>query len=423
MPLNETANVFRISRLGWLGIALVVLAPWTVVLWMMTSAPASTPPAVAVDASRLGTITSDAGQKSGQLPIGPWGDLEYSTVMIEPPAEAIPVDDSIPQPPKWSFNGYTESKLTALWESAGLTAAQRQTLDDPAIRKMSSSGLVLQPRVEDVVDLSPAARAKIYTALAEFPENVPQCEPFRFRADSVDDWFEGTDLAPETIALTRSLLYQRNEIVLFSDHDIVLRGLASTAERIRFLKAVSRKPALLVQLRLKHGQETESLARYWGRGRRSKDIEPLLASLARRPDGGTLDLIHLLPRFARSLIYTFPLPSDNRDDENHDCHWTSLNFYNDPPDEQYSKIDLVKRTLESSYYPVAGEPMLGDIILMLRPGGVVIHSCVFIADDIVFTKNGPGYSVPWQIARLDYVVSFYGRGQELELRRYRRKDL
>lgn len=422
MPPAETANIFRISRLGWLGIALVVLAPWTVVLWMLRSGPAVTSPA-AVGTPQPSILTADGGQKSGRIATGPWGDLEYSTVMIEPPAEVIPVDDSMPQPPQWSFNGYTESKLTALWEAAGLTVAQRQALDDPAIRKMSPAGLVLQPRIEDVVTLSPAARARIYTALAEFPENVPQVEPFRFRADSVDDWFERSDLAPETIALTRSLLYQRNEIVLFSDHDIVLRGLTSTADRIRFLKAVSRKPALLVQLRIQHGQETESLARYWGRGRRSKDIEALLASLSRRPDGGTLDLIHLLPRFARSLVYTFPLPSDNRDDETHDCHWTSLNFYNDPPDERFSSIDVVKRTLEAGYYPVAGEPMLGDIILMLRPGGVVIHSCVFIADDIVFTKNGPGYSVPWQIARLDYVVSFYGRGQELELRRYRRKDL
>lgn len=343
--------------------------------------------------------------------------------MIEPPEAVIPAASSQPQTAAWQFTGYADARLQALWQAAGLPAAVRQTLNDPANRTVTDAAIVVRPSVEIVVQLSPAARSKIYTALAEFPENTAQSEPFRFRADAIDDWFVDSDLAPETITLTKQLLYERSGIAFFSDQDIVLSRLATAAERVRFLKALSRKAALLVQLKVERGANAEALAQYWGRGRRAKDLEPLIASLARRPDGDSLDVVHLLPRFARTLLYTYPTPSDNPGDAAHDCHWTSFNFYEDQPEERFTNINFVKETLEKNYYPVVGAPLLGDIILFVRPGNVVIHSCVFVADDIVFTKNGPGYSVPWMLTQLGNVVAFYGRGEEMELRRFRPKGL
>jgi len=423
MSSPDRLTVIRLSRLGWFGIGLVLLLPWGVVIWTLKPAKATaglTPNRKAQQ--EIPASASSSNSKSGRLGSGPWGVLEYSTIMIEPPEAVIPVGDSIAQPPLWTFKGYSDNALQALWQEAGLSPAQQRSLNDPAARRNDASAIVIKPRPEDVLGLSPTARGKIYSALAEFPENPAQRDPFRFRADSINDWFELSELPPETIALTQRLLYQNGSLMFFSDQDIVLPLIGTTAERVRFLKAVSRKSALLLQLRVEPGADAAALARYWGRGRRAKDLEPLLASLTRRPLGGSLDVVHLLPRFARSLLYTFPLPSDNPIDQSLDCHWTSFNFYQEEPDERFSDIAFVKQTLASNYYPVAGEPQLGDIILLLQPGGVVVHSCVFVADDIVFTKNGPGYSVPWLLARLGSVTEFYGRGHELEIRRYRSKD-
>jgi len=100
----------------------------------------------------------------------------------------------------------------------------------------------------------------------------------------------------------------------------------------------------------------------------------------------------------------------------------SLNFFKDVPDERFADIDIVKQTLLKDYYPVPGELTLGDILVLIRPDGVVVHSCVYIADNIVFTKNGPSFSVPWVLASLDAVVAFYSLGPPLEIRRYRLKD-
>src|SRR5581483_6685874 len=152
---------------------------------------------------------------------------------------------------------------------------------------------------------------------------------------------------------------------------------------------------------------------------RAKDARPLLASLAQQPEGGYLDIMHLLPPFSRTLLNSYPDPATNP--ATHDCHWTSFNFFEDEPDEHYSDIDVVKRTLLSDYYEVIGEPALGDVLMFVQPDGVVVHSCVHVADGIVFTKNGSSAFVPWTLSRLDSVVAAYSVGPHLEIRRYRLK--
>ena len=422
MPTTDRTSSLRISALGWIALSIVLLTPWVILLkFVRAEAPISAAPAAA--ARTTAAPASSTGPLEGELTPGPWGRLTFNTIMIEPPEAVIPVVSSEPRKQQWHFHGYTAAKLQVLWEEAGLSAAEQQELNAPGNRTISESGISVLPSTELILALRPTARGKIYTVLAEFPQNPAQHEPFRFRADSLDDWFVDSDLAPETIRLTKQLLYERSGIVFFSDQDLVLSRLTTPGERIRYLKALSRKPALIVQLNIAHGANAEALVQYWGRGRRTKDLEPLIASVARRPAGGSLDVIHLLPRFPRSMLDTYPMPGDVAAGDAYDCHWTSFNFYGDQPDQRFTDIDFVKQTITTDYYPVGGEPMLGDIILFVRPGNVVIHSCVFVADDIVFTKNGPGYSVPWMLSRLAQVVAFYGRGQEMELRRFRPKRL
>lgn len=417
MAASDRAPIIRLPLFGWCIVALVVLGPWGVLAWVLR--PAETPSPLPEKLAAI-KVTS-----TPPLPIkrGPWGQLESTRIMIEPPEEFIPTELGDLQP-CWVFRGYSDAKLDALWAEAGLTAEQRKSLADSARRdRPDPDTLVIRPDPELILGLSTAARAKIYVTLAEFPENGPQREPFRFRADMVDEWFAGSKVAPATITLTRQLLYPRHISVYFSDHQVVLDRLP-VSERTTYLKTLSRKSALLVKVRVQAEADVDELARYWGRGRRAKDVRPLLQSLLSQPGGGVIDLVHLLPHFPRGLLYTYPLPSERTKDGTHDCHWTSFNFYNDEPDERFTDIDFVKKKLFEDYYLVQGEPALGDIVMFLQPGGVVVHSCVYVADNIVFTKNGPSYAVPWLLSELNNVIAFYSLGsQPLEIRRYRPKGL
>ncbi len=51
----------------------------------------------------------------------------------------------------------------------------------------------------------------------------------------------------------------------------------------------------------------------------------------------------------------------------------------------------------------------GDLVLLLDNQNKVIHSAVYIADDIVFTKNGINFAQPWvMMHEKDMVGHFSG---------------
>ena len=407
----------------WL-LGFVILLPWIAVgTWFVRETGPSAP---------TQRSSADLGHKpaplvTGKYPDtfrcqpGPWGDLEYFRTLIEPPEEFILPDFTVPTTQTWIFKGYSPEKLGALWDSAALTPAQRRSLDDTTHRETSAEAIIVRPDNATIIGLSPSARTRIYTALSEFPENLAQSNPYRLRSDFRSEWLAGADLPAAAVALSERMFYDRGITTCFSDYNLVLATLDAPAERFRYIKTLARKSAMIVQLNIAAGADITTLDRYWGRGRRSKDITPILQSIARRPNGGSIDIIHLLPPFARRHLNTYPLPSERPEDANHDCHWASFNFFRETPDERFNSIDYTREVLFNDYFPVLGEPSLGDIIMLVRKDGTVVHSCVYVADNIVFTKNGPAFSVPWLLAPLDSVTAYYGAGEPLDQRRYRAK--
>ncbi|ACB76011.1 hypothetical protein Oter_2730 [Opitutus terrae PB90-1] len=353
---------------------------------------------------------------------GPWGELQYSRIVIEPPDEFAVADYSVGRPTVWNFLGYSRDQLTMLWREADLSPADIALLEEPGRMTTTDDRIVIRPPDQWVLDLSTAARTRIYSALAAFPENPDQQEPFRFRADTADEWLENSQLAPETIQTVTRLLYRRGSSLLFSDHNLVLPRLASNAERIRLVKVLARKSTLLVKLRIRPDSDLDTLTDYWGRGPRRKGMRALLESISHRREGITIDVAHLLPRFPRAHLFTYPQPPEETS-PGHDCHWTSMNFFNDPPDERFSDAVAVQDALENDYVPVSGRLMMGDILVFMRDEKTVVHSCVHIADDIVFTKNGSSEVMPWILMNLSDVAAFYPADPPLTIRAYRRKDL
>ena len=404
----------------------LMLAPWLAFgAWLIStsgSRPVPSRAATEVAVPRATSASTASPDVTHSNP-GPWGDLEYFRILIEPPEEFILADYTHIEMRPWTFKAYTEDALATLWKNAGLTKLQLDFVSASNHREVRADAIVIRPTNDFVLGLSPDARAKIYAALGEFPENFPQFNPYRLRTTLAEGWLDDADLPADAIALTKRLFYQRGTGTCFSDESVVLPTIPTAVQRVKYIKALSRKSAIVAELKVASGADVTPLVEYWGRGGRSKDLKPLLQSLARRPGGGSIDIVHLVPRFARLLAYTYPLPSDRPLDANHDCHWTSFNFQNDEPDEKFSDINYVRQVLLDQYYPVFGQPILGDLILFLRKDGVVLHSCVYIADDIVFTKNGPAFSIPWLFSSLADVQAFYSTTPGVEMRRYRAKNL
>jgi hypothetical protein len=285
------------------------------------------------------------------------------------------------------------------------------------------NGVTVRTDAETVAAMSYDARSALYERLARDPRN-PQSEPFRHRIGG-KPWLADSGLPEQTVALLRKYFYRRGEWEAFSDISAVLPEVLDEDERAKMFRALASQPALNVRLRVRPDSDLSALVAYWGRGRRERDIGPLLESLTKVPGGETIEVSQLLPAFARSRLNTFP-PRVNLDGSVRgifDCHWTSLNFWNAMPDNRFTEPPVAAHEFLTAYREVERPTQFGDVILLTNAAGQGIHSAVYIAGDVVFTKNGVSIAAPWIFMRLPEVVTYYEMDGPVKQVTYRRKDL
>lgn len=404
----------QVSKRWLAGFAAVLLMPWLLFLLFGTQNP--------VKSLISNTLVNEEVAKR-RIPSskGPWGDLRIVRIVTEPPEESLASYLKYPRP-VWAFRGYTPEEFQKLLVAANLTPAQTAEITGAAKWGASGEGCVVTPSDPLVTGLNPDSRATLYGALSLFPENTFQHEPFRYRMDLSDEWFANSGVPEATIDKVCKLIYRRGKTLLFSDPHLVVPGLRSDVERVQLLKTLARQSTLMVQLHVSPRSDINSLLNFWAaREGRAKDIKPLLESAARIPSGMDIDVTHLLPRFARKRIYTYPSPEGDTGEMVYDCHWNSMNFWNDPPDNRFSDGATVIRTLETEYDQVMDHYTFGDVLLFMKSDTQAIHSAVYIADDIVFTKNGPSPHSPWILMQLATLVAHYETNVDLKIRGYRKK--
>jgi hypothetical protein len=189
------------------------------------------------------------------------------------------------------------------------------------------------------------------------------------------------------------------------------------------VKALSHQSAVLMGIRVWPDSDIDKIINYWSwpAGVRIVDVRPFLESLRREPDGGAASILYFLPPFARARLYTYPLPSQPGDPAM-DCHWTTMNFFNETPDNRFSDPKYTVDYLLSHYYKIGKPTIYGDLIFLLNKNGNAIHSAVYLADDIVFTKNGNNFAQPWMLMHLKDLLDEYSVDGPPDVIFYRNKD-
>ena len=137
-----------------------------------------------------------------------------------------------------------------------------------------------------------------------------------------------------------------------------------------------------------------------------------------------VDVAHLLPPLPRKNLYTFPTLAMGVEGMFPDSYWTSLNFFNYFPEDALGDPELVKQYYES-HYTRAGLPFeFGDLILIKeQDSGETVHACVFVADDIVYTKNGRSLYRPFLLMKLKDLLSRYGESKSTKVEIWRKRNL
>lgn len=349
-----------------------------------------------------------------------FGEIRVRTVYLQAPDHLLALVQKPTSRPRWAFAGGTEASVRELLSRAGLRAEVLARMMDPARRVAQDGALVLFPEIEDLIALEPGMRAVIYPELARSPLNEFHRDPVFIVGESLDDWLRQSHLGERQKAAFRRMVWKRGDTLVFSDLRTLLT-LAETAEETQeVFRTMSRTRALIVDLSLPEKADPAALLEYWSGGFPDADTLPFLKGALDRDSVTSLDISRLLPPMARRRLYTYPTLDQAIGGRFPDCHWTSLNFFNNNPVGYYLDTRLASGALLTNYVTVDGPRRFGDVLVYVT-GDSVIHSCVFIADDIVYTKNGENILAPWVLQRLSDVSAIYRATPDVQVRTFRLK--
>ena len=358
---------------------------------------------------------------------GPWGEAYITPFSIAAPEEMLPVRRLEEEGTRWVFPHAQYSDVQRLLEASGMPASLLAELTKPGALVQKPDGMEMLPSAETLLALPAEPRKKLYQALLQYPENRGQVT--FIHKDTLGDRFGGAHNGEHTLMLFRQLCCEHGDYLVFSGLSVVLAQLASYEEKRDFMRGLTSQRTMTMRLRIKQGADVSALTNYWGKGIKGTDVRTIFESISGSKTGGTLAIINVLPPLPSSQLFFYPIPDNplNGSSPVRDCHWTSFNFFNDVADPKMSAPAFFMQKLKEDYIPASGDPRYGDIALFSKPSGGVVHSAVYLADDIFFTKNGATFTYPWMLETLKDLLMQYSfqvePGEKLVVSYFRLKNI
>jgi len=376
-------------------------------------------------AASAGVIADSAISPSAQVydaKPGPWGRVQWHYIYLEAPEWIV---DDYPTPntqPSWCFPGANLDKLKTFLGECGIAKEKiaEWFADRRAITKGAES-VTIFPSVKDIEGLTPAGRSAIYAELARSQQNEFYANPVNILDRNVNDWLGRRKVRPEIRAVIEKLTYLRGDILCFSDVAVLLSYAQDTEEVADLVKLCTRTRGIMAYLQVGADDNLDALTKFWSAGFRRKDVLPMLESVSQLPGGGRMGFSHLLPAMPRKLLYTYPSLDMASTGRLPDCHWTTLNFFNYRAQNVFLDLRLATTRVLKGYEKVNPPYQYGDALIFLNKAGDAIHSCTYLCDDLVFTKNGEPLTAPWVVSQMSDVQRIYNHMELGGIQGYRRK--
>ena len=101
-----------------------------------------------------------------------------------------------------------------------------------------------------------------------------------------------------------------------------------------------------------------------------------------------------------------------------------MNFFNTTPNTNFFDRAYTARVLQTDYVQIDRSPSFGDVVALCSSKGEIFHTCIYIADNFVFTKNGVDPEQPWVLMKLaDMLMLYYPTDRAGHISFLRRRDL
>ena len=343
------------------------------------------------------------------VPSGPWGNLEFYVTYLQVPNHFLDFMVMPSDVTTWYFDAVNESELVTQLASIGLaTIKGKNWLEMGEVHKPPGYvGLAFVPTEELILGLSLDQRRVLHATLTDVSKNRRSTDPIVVESGDPVIWYRDAGLDEDLVQLIASLCYQNQKATVFSDISYVLSTIETLEKRRQFLRATTRTRTLMLRLNVENTTDFAGVIDYWTNGHKRKSILPILESIIETPGVERIDVAHLLPPTPRKLLFTYPGLSDYLEFGEQDCHWTALNFFQANPNQQ-AQIGILGEVVARDYENATGALQFGDIIQFVESGTATVkHSAVFIAGDIVFTKNGIGATNPWVLMRYSDMEARY----------------
>ena len=394
----KVGNVFQFTLVGLVIFSLALIAAASFISYKLAAINRPRP-------SDFFMVNPD--DKSRSVHDGPWGTLVERKIQLARPVEYLMDNVLKPQPEVWTFNGLDTGAVKALLSKNGLTAAQAATVCAPNSIREDKSGTVLTPSADFLLSLDAATRGRLYTGLAGQKISLNIDYPFIFPGVAIESIYADKRLNPDDVRLLKQLVYDNGGVWQLSNYLLLMGQIPTADRRLVMTRLLTQQPAVLVGLHITPDTDIDKLASYWGSipNVRFIDIRPLMEAFKALPEGGDLPLYYLMPKFARDRLYTDPLPPQPGDLVMN-CHWTTFNFSSDTPDNRFNNPGFAVQYIQKNYYQISAPSQYGDILLLMN-NDEIEHSAVFLADDLIFTKNGGDYRQPWMLMHISDLLATY----------------
>ncbi len=401
---NSSKGFLKLTVAFCLGVAMAIIV-------QRVAATKATPPLVS-------QVTQPVANRTDK----PWGELEITSIPFENSEEVFLDRADRLKKPEWVFEPATAAQVQQFLQTVELTEKQKRELQTTNSWKEQTGNCTIHPSPELLLSLIQPAREKIYGVLGQCSSNYAQCFPFRFAPKRFEERFANSGLEADTVQLVRNLCYTNEGLMSFCDLGVASAKLKPSEfdGLIRVLYAV---PTVRLRLRVRPDSNIDQLVAYWGKDGREKRVRPMLESLARMPGGESLSVAYLLPGAARLRLFTFPDVARDAREAREDCFFTALNFFNKYADDRFFDKANSRQTLQNDYTLVKDQPTFGDLVTVINGQGDALHIAVYIADNIVFTKNGVNILQPWVLMRMDDMMSYFPSPEPLRIAILRKKEL
>jgi hypothetical protein len=409
----DVVNSFRFSLMGLILFSLCLMAGTVAISCRIFEAKAKTQ-----SSPKLDNPDPDAHDGSWSTHQGPWGELATQDIMLERPQEYFAPEAKILDPETWKFNNLNLAQVKEFLAAHGLTKEVVEAQLTPNRIVTKGTATIVTPDEDFLLSMTPETRGKLYGSMYGLGVGQAIDYPLIFSKHSLETIYSDPRLNAQDVALLKRLIYPAGNSERFSDNELLQRKIPTADRRVMIMKVLSKQPAVLAQLCVRPDTDIDKIAAYWGKmdNVHFTDMRPMLEALKRLPQGGTISLVHFLPPFARTRLYTYPLPPEPNAPAM-DCHWTTLNFCNVEPDNRFSNPAYAAEFIRTNFYQISSPSVYGDIVLYFNKDNGIAHSAVFLADDLAFTKYGDNFLQPWMVVHLADMQAMYPALKPVFLRR------